>query len=52
MNGEFVNATVESVTAAAAEAASKMPTGFPRFDHERTGKGCLSHLVIYMDPAL
>ena len=52
MAGEFVKASVPAVTAAAAEAAAKMPADFRVSDHERAGQGRLSHLLVHLAAAL
>ena len=52
MAGEFVKASVQSVTAAAAAAAAKMPAGLPRLDHQRRRQGRLSDLVLHLAAAL
>ena len=50
--GEFVKASVESVTAAAAGAAAKHAGRLPRVDHQRAGQGRLSDLVVHLAAAL
>ena len=52
MDGEFVNASLESVTAAAAAAAKAMPEGLPRLDHQRAGQGRLPDLLVHVAPPL
>ena len=48
MAGEFVKASLESVTAAAAAAAKADAGGLPRLDHQRAGRGRLSDLVLHL----
>ena len=50
--GKFVKASTESVTAAAAAAAAKMPDGLPRLDHQRPGRCRLSALVVHLAAVL
>ena len=52
MAGEFVTASLDSVTAARLAAAAKMPRGFPRVDHQRAGQGRVSDLLVHMAAAL
>ena len=46
--GEFVAASLESVTAAAAAAAKRDADGLPGLDHECAGQGRLSDLVVHV----
>ncbi len=50
--GEFVKATVASVTAAAAERRQGDAGRLPRVDHQRAGQGRLSDLVVHLAAAL
>ena len=52
MAGEFVKASVESVTAAAAAAAAKMPADFRVSITNAPGQGRLSDLVVHLAAAL
>ena len=50
--GEFVKASVESVTAAAAGSRAADAGRLPRLDHQRAGQGRLSDLVVHLAAAL
>ncbi len=51
-NGEFVKATTDSVTAAAAAAAAQMPADFRVSITNAAGRGRLSRLVVHLAAAL
>ena len=50
--GEFVKASIPSVTAAAAAAVAADAGRLPRVDHQRAGQGRLSDLVVHLAAAL
>ena len=52
MAGEFVTATGQSVTAAAARRRREDAGRLPRLDHERARQGRLSDLVVHLAAAL
>ena len=48
--GKFIEPSIESVTAAAAGVAAKLPRehGFPRVDRQLAGAGCVSDRVVHV----
>ena len=52
MAGEFVQANVQSVTAAAAAAAANDAEGLPGVDHQRPGQGRVSGRLLHVAAAV